>query len=118
MKDDTFEIQSIELVYGNKDKQVMERVKIGEDSTAGSELLDVELIENGKYSEPEQIRVTLYEWATRFVNIVRLHVENQCTMDPEMYDAIKQINEDDASPFKGMIDMPNEEDVIFKREDD
>ena len=118
MKDDTFEIKSIELVYGNKDKHVTEKVSINEKSAVGAELLDRELIEDGRYSDPEHIQVTLYDWATRLVNIIRLHTENECTIDPDMYEALKEINESNESPFKGMIDMPNEEDLIFKRKDD
>ena len=117
MRDETFEIESIELVYGNEEKQVRERVMISDESTQGSELLDIEVVENGAYSEPNRLQVTLYDWATRLVGIVRLHVENMTTMEPEMYEAMKQINEDEDSPFKGMINMPNEEDVIFKREE-
>ena len=116
MQDGTFEIKSIELVYGNKDKEVHERVHISEKSVVGTELLNIELVENGNYSNSGHIKTNLYDWATRLVGIIRLHVENQSTIDPDMYEAIKQINEDEDSPFKGMIDMPNEQDVIFKRD--
>ena len=115
-EDTEFRIESIELVYGNDEKQMRERVSISDESKQGSEMMEVELVENGVYSDPQTGMVTLYEWATRLVNLVRLHVKNNLTMEPEMYEAIKQINEDEDSPFKGMIKMPNEEDLIFKRE--
>ena len=116
MKDDTFELESIELVYGNEEKSVVERVEISDASSKKGVSLDIVVTENTDPPNQAEIRISLEEWTQRLVQLIQLHVKNRTTMSRDMFDAIKQINEDADSPFKGMIQMPDEGDILFNRE--
>jgi hypothetical protein len=118
--DDNFEIHSIELVYGNDQRMVHERIALDIENSKSPEdaVLHVSVEESGDRGElSDTISIPVSGWLNRFSQLLALHAKNQLTMDPEMYNAIRSINEDADSPFKGMISMPDEDNIIFKRDE-
>ena len=118
MNDDNFELSSIELCYGNGARQVIERVAVEscDPKSDTGPVLRVHVEEEGERGDlQDTLVIPMTDWLARLASLIVLHAKNQITMDPEMYDAVKMINEDPNSPFKGMIDMPDEKSIIFKR---
>ena len=118
--DDNFEIHSIELCYGNDKRQVVERVALDLENSENPEdaVLLAHVEETGDRGDlSDTIHISVIDWLKRLAGLMSLHAKNQLTVDPEMYDILQQINEDENSPFKGMIQMPNEEQIVYKRDD-
>jgi hypothetical protein len=119
MNDENFEIHSIELCYGNEERRVIERVAVDEGSEeqpGAGPMLRINVEEEGERGElQDTLTIPMTDWLQRMASLFILHSKNQRTVDPAMYDALKSINEDADSPFKGMIDIPDEASIIFKR---